>query len=153
MLKMKNTVTVILPLLFLLCTSCFGLFDSGSDQIVGDYYTLWIDEHSNRSISLKINDEGSYTQVISEYVYSVGHNDDYIIAKQHPKPDRFAENVNTKNTKFYIIDIKNSDEFVQKVFEFSDEKSFNKRLKELNAENIQFNLNYPENPANSIFSY
>ena len=34
--------------------------------------------------------------------------------KQHLKPERFSSIVNTKITNYYIIDVKNSDEFVQK---------------------------------------
>jgi hypothetical protein len=62
------------------------------------------------------NSETSSVTVIPEYIFSVGHNSNYIIAKQHPKPERFSSTVNTKITNYYIIDVKNSDEFVQKIY-------------------------------------
>lgn len=141
---MKN-LKYFLILIVLFNISCFGLFDNGSDHIVGDFYTVWIDEHSNRTLSIKDTDT-SFPTVISEYVFSVGHNDNFIIAKQHPKPDRFAENINVKITNYYIVDINNSDKFVQKIYGPFDEKTFNKKLKELNVGKIEFDLNYPENP-------
>lgn len=141
-----------LILLFVFIISCFGLFDSGENQIVGNFYTVWIDEYSNRTIGIK-NSETSSITVISEYVFSVGHNSNYIIAKQHPKPERFSSAVNTNITNYYIVDIKNSDEFVQKIYGPFDENKFNGKLKELKADDIEFNLNYPENPVNGTISY
>ncbi len=134
-----------LIILFVFNISCFGLFDSGEDHIVGKFYTVWIDEYSNRTIGFN-NSETSSVTVIPEYIFSVGHNSNYIIAKQHPKPERFSSTVNTKITNYYIIDIKNSDEFVQKIYGPFDENKFNIKLKELKADKIEFDLNYPENP-------
>ena len=132
--------------------SCFGLFDSGEDLIIGKFYTVWIDEYSNRTIGFK-NSETSSVTVIPEYIFSVGHNSNYIIAKQHPKPERFSSTVNTKITNCYIIDVKNSDEFVQKIYGPFDENKFNRKLKELKTSDLEFNQNYPEDPVNSNVSY
>ena len=43
--------------------SCFGLFDSGEDLIIGKFYTVWIDEYSNRTIGFKNSETSSVTVI------------------------------------------------------------------------------------------
>jgi len=146
-MKKIQVIIVLLSTLFL--TSCFGLFDSGSDAIIGDYKTVWIDLYANQSISKEIElNSGSYYQVIGEYVFSVGHNNDYIIAKQHPT-NGFENGfqVNTKITNYFIIDLMSSKlNHREKVFGPLDKKNFDELRKKLKIENIEFDLNYTENP-------
>jgi hypothetical protein len=146
---MKKLQAIILFLSTLFFSSCFGLFDSGSDTIIGDYKTIWIDLHANQSISKEIElNSGSYYQVIGEYVFSVGHNDDYIIAKQHPT-NGFENGfqVNTKITNYFIIELKSSKlNHEERVFGPLDKNNFNELRKKLKIENIEFDLNYTENP-------
>jgi hypothetical protein len=53
-------------------------------KVTKDYYLHWIYE-KNDQILLKSSDEGKSGAVkISETVFAVGFNEDYIIAKQHP---------------------------------------------------------------------
>ena len=49
--------------------------------------------------------------------------------------------------------VKNSDEFVQKIYGPFDENKFNRKLKELKTSDLEFNQNYPEDPVNSNVSY
>jgi hypothetical protein len=132
-----------------LFTGYFGLFDSGSDRIIGKYITVWIDTYENQSISEEIElNSGSSIGVIQEYVFSVGHNEEFIIAKQHPT-NGFEKGfeINTKITNYFIIDMNRKIlKKGEKVFGPLNEKEFNKLRKELNIENIEFDLNYPEKP-------
>ncbi len=73
-----------IALLFIsvLLTGCFGLFDSGSKRITGKYIVVWIDLPRNQGIGEEIEGSpGSSIGLVPEYVFAVGHNEDYIIAK------------------------------------------------------------------------
>ena len=103
----------------------------------------------NQTISEEIElNSGSSIGLIEEYVFAVGHNEDYIIAKQHPTSG--FENgfeINTKITTYFIIDmnrktLKKGDKIIGPLKEIE----FNKLRKELRIENIEFDMNYPENP-------
>ena len=106
--KMKRYSLKILTLLILASlTGCFGLFDSHSDTIIGKYIILWIDVQETQTISeqSEINSSSS-SQIILEYVFAVGHNNEFIIAKQHPTSgfDGGFE-IDTSITNYYVIDI------------------------------------------------
>lgn len=140
---------IILFFTSLLISSCFGLFDSSSDRIIGKYIVLWIDLQENQTISEEMEmNSSSSSQIVGEYVFSVGHNEDFIIAKQHPTSgfeDGFK--VNTKITNYFIIDmnrkiLKKGD----KVFGPLTHEKFEILRSELKIENIKFDLNYQDKP-------
>lgn len=84
----------------LLLSSCFGLFDNGTDPIIGEYEASWIDRRDSRAIY-------SLEEQIPAYVFAVGHNDHYIVAKQHPiqLSGEGVEEVDCTRTSYYILDI------------------------------------------------
>lgn len=138
---------IILATLFF--TGCFGLFDSSSDRITGKYILLWIDLPQNQFISEETElNSSSSTGLIEEYVFAVGHDQDYIIAKQHPTSG--FENgfeINTRVTNYFIIDMNRKTlKKGEKIFGPLREVEFNKLRKELKIENIEFDMNYPEKP-------
>ena len=144
---MKSKLYLIIILSSLLLTSCFGLFDSSSDRIIGKYIVLWIDLPQNQFISeeTELNSTSSMG-LIEEYVFAVGHDNDYIIAKQHPT-NGFENGfeINTKITNYFIIDMNRKIlKKGEKVFGPLSEIKFNKLRKELKIENIEFDLTYPE---------
>ena len=57
---------------------------------------LWIDVSDSVTLNYKLSDTASI-QRVSEVVYSVGSNKDYIVAKQHPGG-------NKNITNYYIVD-------------------------------------------------
>ncbi len=124
-------------------TSCFGLFDSGSDRIIGNYHVLWIDLQENQSISEKIEGtEGSYVELVSEYVYEVGHDDNFIIAKQHPTSGfESGYQINTEVTNYFLIDMNAQKDKVTGPLSLS---KFEQLRKQLGISNIEFDLIYPE---------
>lgn len=143
-MKIKHSL---LLLTSLLVTSCFGLFDNNSDRIIGKYIVLWIDLPQNQFISEERELNSSSSMVlIEEYVFAVGHNNDFIIAKQHPTSGfKNGFEINTKITNYFIIDMNRKIlKKGEKVFGPLTEIKFNELRQELKIENIEFDMNYPE---------
>lgn len=131
----------------LIQNSCY--FDSSSDRITGDYKVLWIDLPANQTISKEYKDNPSSSSVIvPEYVFAVGHNEDFIIAKQHPTNGfKGGYKVDTAITNYYIIDIKGK--FVKNekgLIGPLTEAEFDTKLRELNIIGLSFNKIYPNDP-------
>jgi len=130
-------------------TSCFGLFDHGSDKIVGRYIVLWIDLQETQTISeLDEFDSSSSTEIIPEYVFAVGHNQDFIIAKQHPTNGfEGGSKVDTKITNYYIVDVNRKIIKTEKnVFGPLDINKFDSLRTVLRINKIEFNQIYPDKP-------
>jgi len=146
MINMNQEIRLLAFLTLITLYGCFGLFDSGSKRITDDYILVWIDLQENQGIIKEWNNTGSGETIVSEYVFAVGHNDDFIIAKQHPA-SRFdgGYEINDKITNYYIIDINNqiSEDGKNVIGPLTKEKfdSFRKDLK-MNA--IEFDMIYPE---------
>lgn len=130
-------VLLIIPVLLL--SSCFGLFDSGQDVIVGEYEIGWIDIHETRAIYKQ-------EEVIPAYVFAVGHNSKYIIAKQHPLKSLENERVDYATTNYFIIDIeKHNNSFNNRgILGPLGEDSFNNLRREFRIEDLEFDMLYPE---------
>ena len=130
-------------------TSCFGLFDHGSDKIVGRYIVLWIDLQENQTISEQDEiDSPNSSTVIPEYVFAVGHNQDFIIAKQKPNNgfDGGYE-VDTKTTNYYIVDVNRKILKTGKnVFGPLDINKFDSIRTVLRINEIDFDQIYPDKP-------
>ncbi len=128
-------------------TGCFGLFDSGSDRITGKYYVLWIDLQESQGISeADESNSGSYIGLVPEYVYSVGHNDEFIIAKQHPTAGfNNGYKIDTSRTNYFIIDMNHKVlKTERKVIGPLSKMKFDSLRIELKIEKIKFDMNYPE---------
>lgn len=94
---------------------------------------------------LEMNSAGSI-ELVPAYVFAVGHNDDFIIAKQHPTID-YKHEIDTSITNYYIVDM-NRKIFTngQKVFGPVNKYEFDSLRTLLNIESIKFDLRYPKNP-------
>jgi len=88
------------------------------------------------TIGYEIDKNGNTVDVVSETIFSIGNNDKYIIAKQHP-------NRNKNIVNYYIIPI-------YKEFTYSPEKGligplslnqFETKRKELKISNLTFDKN------------
>ena len=146
---MKKYIYIIVVLLaFVSCQ------DISVTHVAGPYYFVVTDTKEDRKLSYSPA-EGSYVGGVPPTVYAVWHNDDYIIAKQHPRDrfritaqdieeisrdcERWAKNRTEKPTSaqnttlYYIIPLKNP------VSEFPDENfispldkmEYEKKIKEL----------------------
>ncbi|MGF7040080.1 DUF3997 domain-containing protein [Mucilaginibacter lappiensis] len=130
-----------------LLSGCFGLFDSGGDHIVGPYYTGWIDVHSSRYLG-KRDSNDSEIEIIPAYIYAVGHNNRFIVAKQHPLNGKFPdETINTTQTNYYLIDLKLEPGQGEKgMYGPMDASQFANLSHELHLNEITYDLTYPEKP-------
>lgn len=143
---MNRLLKILTLLMFSTLSGCFGLFDSGSKRITGDYILTWIDIQENQGIIKEWNNTGSGERVIPEYVFAVGHNEEFIIAKQHPTSGfEGGYEINDNITNFYIIDITNEIQKKDKnIFGPLTKQKFDSLRIELNISNIKFDMNYPE---------
>jgi hypothetical protein len=78
----------------LLLSGCGFVHD---EQLTGPYRLIAVDTLDQMSVSYRLPD-GAAVGRISETVFSVGWNNRYIVAKQHPNNDRSI-------TNFYYLDI------------------------------------------------
>jgi len=113
------------------------LFDSDSDKIIGDYETVWIDIPQTRSIN-----KGE--EIIPAYVSEIGHNLNFIIAKQQPIKYGNIVTVHTDTTNYYIITVSNNSFQDKPVYGPLSKKTFDSLRHELKIENIKFDMFYPE---------
>jgi uncharacterized protein DUF3997 len=140
-----NIQLILLPFLAILLQGCFGLFDSESDRIVGRYILISIDEPRNRSLSKEseLHSSNSFT-LIEPYVFAVGHNSRYIIAKQHSTSGfEGGFKILNDSTHYFIVDIY---EDRDKIFGPLTIHQFDSLRKELKILDIKFDITYPNNP-------
>lgn len=139
--------TILLCVVIIAMSGCFGLFDSSGDIIVGKYNVGWIDVISSRAICLadKYGEYGGGVKVPA-YVYAVGHNDRFIVAKQHPLIDPQKEVVDTRITNYFIIDMSKDDIYRGKGVSGPLTKvQFDSLCKKYDMQGIEFDKTYPEN--------
>lgn len=135
---MKNILLLFLAISLL--TGC--LFDSRSDRIIGKYIVLWIDLPENQSLDKEfdLNSSNSST-LIEPYIFAVGHNEHYIIAKQHPTNGfEGGYKIHTDTTNYYIIDIEKEKD---KVFGPLTLLQFDSLRIKFKIENLDFDKKYP----------
>jgi hypothetical protein len=145
MFKLKTFLFICITII--LCR-CFGLFDSSSDTLVGRYNVGWVDIISTRSINMADKD-GDYggAEIVPAYVYAVGHNKKFIIAKQHPVINERQEQVDTKKTNYFVIDLTKENYYKQEgLFGPLTENQFDSLCKKLNVGQIEFDMSYPDKP-------
>ncbi len=128
-------------ILLLTISGCAWLDKSEHSKIIGGYEVGWSDLESNRDIAKPNNAcDGCYDIVVNSYVYSVGHNDRFIFAKQHP-------NLDTTTTKYFLIDMnknKNDKDVKKGIYGPLDKEEFEKMLSKFGITDIKFDLNFPE---------
>ena len=136
----KNIILLFLTVSFL--TGC--LFDSKSDRIIGKYMVLWIDLPQNQMLAKE--DElhsSSSSKIIKPYVFAVGHNPHYIIAKQHPTSGfEGGYKIHAVTTNYYIIDIHNDKD---KIFGPLTLQQFDSLRTKLKIERLSFDKTYLDN--------
>ncbi|MFD1871616.1 hypothetical protein [Hymenobacter bucti] len=128
---------VIAPLLSL--TSCFGLFDNGTDSIVDKYEVTWIDVHAQRALYC----DGS--EVVPAYIAAVGYNSKYLFVKQHPLAGEHDEKVLESITNYYLIERTQNESQDRPIYGPLSEEKFNVLCNELGIEEVTFSTHYPEN--------
>jgi hypothetical protein len=139
-----------LKIFFLLASTligCGAIYDFSEDEIKGSYSIGWIDLEENRSL---LYNRG---EIVGPYIYAIGFNEKYIIAKQHPLVGVFGkEKLITGVTNYYIIEMnENSKAAREKIFGPINIYQFDSIRKKLKIESIQFDKLYEKNPHGSDF--
>lgn len=104
--KAISNISIVVVLLFL-AGGC-SLFNNEFEHLAGRYNVGHANREEYRVIcesQLEPDDIGGII-VVPAYVYAVGNNSDYVIAKQHPIPgDDHEGEPDTSITNFYVIDV------------------------------------------------
>lgn len=142
MTKPLRITKIILTLIGILTLNSCWNNPSESELIIGNYFVEWNDLVANRAIVEKTEKDSPYSSgIISNYVFAVGNNSDFIIAKQHPYLNDLTV------TKYFIIDIKKRESKKNSsVIGPLEKEEFDKKRIELNISELKFDQNYPENP-------
>ena len=121
-------------------SGCAWLDKSEHDKIVDNYEVGWNDLERNRCISKSIpNCDGCFDVIIDNYVYAVGHTEDFIIAKQHP-------GIDTVSINYFIIDIKANEKASKTgVYGPLSLNDFDSLALKFKISGLRFDLNYPAN--------
>lgn len=137
MVKLRTFIAA--TLIGLTIYSCAWLDQREHQQIIEGYEVGWNDLETNRCISKPIAGcDGCYDIVIESYVYSVGHNDHFIIAKQHP-------NLDSTITHYFVVDIiKNKENNKKGIYGPLDKDKFEGLLNQLKISTMNFDIHFPE---------
>ncbi|MBW3524824.1 DUF3997 domain-containing protein [Chryseobacterium sp. NKUCC03_KSP] len=135
---MKKIISLMCLSIFV--NSCAWLDESEHQKIIGQYEIGWNDLESNRAITKKIeNSESSYNIIIDSYVFAVGHNESFIVAKQHQS---FNE-----ETNYYLIDIeKNKEDNSKGIYGPLNQVEFEKMKTKFNIKSLKFDLIFADKP-------
>ena len=132
--------TSCVTLLLILFNSCAWLDSSEEIFLVKDYDVCWHDLESNRTICRKLSCEGCYMPIIDDYVFAVGYDSNYIIAKTHP-------NFDTSRIDYYIINTQYETKTGSKeVYGPLKRKQFNDISERFEINNLNFSLNFNHIP-------
>jgi hypothetical protein len=77
------------------------------EHLTGNYYLIAMDySDDNLNISYKLGTD-SYVGVVPSTLFAVGYDDEYIIAKRHPRYGLYGDgSINKKVTHYYIVPLK-----------------------------------------------
>ena len=128
---MKNTIFYVLSLLTL--SGCVG--GTGfviKEKVIDNYYLIATDVDEDLVLSYHEDVDGdNYGTIIDATIFAVGHNDKFIIVKQHP---RISPNAPDKKiTNYYILPLKKGMDWRSKngLIGPLTLKTFNEKRKEL----------------------
>ncbi len=110
-------------------------------RVAGSYHLIATDVEED--MALCYDDGGSgYSIIISQTVFAVGCNDNYIIVKQHPSES--VLNINREDTDYYIVPIYPHDKYniKKEIFGPFTLNQFEQKKKDLGMENVEFSLVY-----------
>lgn len=136
---MKKALKCIFVLIF--SSLIYNCDDLSKNSIIGKYYLVSVDSIDDTSLSYSINnDDSSFANVVGETVFAVGHNDDFIIVKQHPRV--FGNEPDKTTTNYFIVKIykKNTLWAEKGVIGPLTKKEFEQKRKDLKIENIKFDF-------------
>ena len=123
---------------YLLLISCF--FDSRFETIKGEYEVGWIDVKESRAIYKQ-------ERLIAPYIFALGHNSRYIIAKQHPSTGHPSNSIDIHTTNYFVVDMsKNPYPGQEGIYGPMTKSEFDTFCQKENISNINFDMIYDETP-------
>jgi hypothetical protein len=149
--KMKHSIKLTILISTLSLVGCFAWFDSGSDRITGKFKVLWIDLPVKQHIAEESELHSSNSsEFVPPYVFAVGHDERYIIAKQHPliEEKRNRYEIDTSITNYYVISIDRLSSMVAMISTLEGpmtKSEFDNYREKLEITSIEFDMLYPEN--------
>lgn len=135
-------------LVLCLFSSC-SLFNNEFEVITGRYNVGYTNREEYRVICENYTAEGDIGGIIvvDPYVFAVGNNDEFIIAKQHPIPGDDHEGEPDINiTNYFVIDINKKFSKDASVVGPLSVAQFDSIRAAWNISNIQFNRTFPDRP-------
>ena len=132
-------------LAFMSLTSTGCIFDSGSKKVAGRFILVWIDMPENQGLGEQSElNSSSSASIIPPYVFAVGHNNRYIIVKQHPTNGfEGGFKMDTSFTNYYVVDMEVKDTMgVRRTTGPLDLKEFSHLRKRLGIEDILFDMTF-----------
>jgi len=115
-------------------------------MLIGNYNICWVDNERWQTIMYDPNGKGGGSYETDPYIFAVGHNETYIIAKQHPLcKDYFGNGCmpDQNITNYFIIN-----GISRQKFGPYTEKEFLEKKHELNIETLEFTKIFPDIPQN-----
>jgi len=139
---MKIRYIIALMLISIGLYSCTDMIIN--QNIIGNYYLTAPDIPEQSTISYRIkNSKDNYSTIIPETVFSVGHNKQYIIAKQHPNINSSGE-LDKSIINYYIISVKGELAFENGngngLIGPLNEIQFKNQIKTLRIQNVVFDV-------------
>ena len=135
---MKRTIAILSIVLFIYTiTGCGGIGLALDKTIIGRFHLIAVDVKEDVSLSYEL-DDGNFIGVVNQTVFAVGHNDKYIIVKQHP------QQLGKSITNYYVVPVfvKNQYWIEKEVVGPLTKEQFERKKKELNIENLEFTTVY-----------
>lgn len=120
-----------------------------NEEELNEYFSVsWIDHPAKQGVSFSEERNSNIrSKVIGCYVFEVGKSEAYIIAKQHPSSDNFCRNPNQNITNYFIIEninLEHNGDYT--VYGPMDSIKFEVLQKELEIEDLEFSISFPEDP-------
>lgn len=139
---MSNSRTLIC-LGFLILTMQGCQIGAYKQKIYDKYYLSALDSKEDMEV-VYIDKQGYMLSIIEASVFSIGKNDEFIVAKQHPK--EFPNKANKNIVNYFIIPIKNqkSKNIEKNIIGPLTDIQFDSIKKQLKINNIIFDITFNE---------
>lgn len=131
---------LILSISLMLFSCFFGVGGQEEEHIIGEYYVGWNDMRRNRSIYKRDEPQrtGNGQIIVSGYVYAVGNNERYIVAKSINGPNSPIEYFHLIDShKEYLSNLDNNN-----YWRFYSQEDLDNKLIDLESSMIQYDKNY-----------
>jgi hypothetical protein len=138
-MKLKITKYFIYIISTALIFSLFGClqWDFWEKKLPNGYYLSWVNLPINRDIS---KGQG---RLIGNYIFEIGYNDNFIIAKQHPMIGQVGlEKVDTSKINYYLIKFKETKSDDDQIIGPMTREVFLDVLENLKIEELSFDIKY-----------